>query len=109
MSDYITAIIGTLSTIVSAYVSHIVTKRKYNAEVDNSQIHNMSEALTFYKDLCDDNRERLNVLSLTIKDQESEIRQIKLAQQAEIKQIKLDMLNLQKQICSTPNCKLRTI
>lgn len=98
MSDYITAIIGTLTTIISAYVSHIVTKRKYNAEVDNTQIHNMSEALTFYKDLCDDNRERLNVLSLTIKDQENEI-----------KQIKLDMLKLQKQICSTPNCKLRTI
>ena len=98
MSDYITAIIGTISTIFSAYVSHVVTKRKYNAEVDNTQIHNMSDALTFYKDLCDDNRERLNVLSLTIKDQESEI-----------KQIKLDMIKLRNQICTTPNCKLRTI
>lgn len=98
MSDYITAIIGTISTIFSAYVSHVVTKRKYNAEVDNTQIHNMSDALTFYKDLCDDNRERLNVLSLTIKDQESEI-----------KQIKLDMIKLRNQICITPNCKLRTI
>lgn len=98
MSDYITAIIGTLSTIISAYISHILTKRRYNAEVDNTQIHNMSDALTFYKDLCDDNRERLNVLSLTIKAQESEI-----------KQIKLDMLKLQNQICITPNCKLRTI
>lgn len=98
MSDYITAIIGTISTIFSAYISHIVTKRKYNAEVDNTQIHNMSDALTFYKDLCDDNRERLNVLSLTIKDQESEI-----------KQIKLDMIKLRNQICITPNCKLRTI
>lgn len=98
MSDYITALIGTLSTIISAYISHIVTKRKYNAEVDNTQIHNMSDALTFYKDLCDDNRERLNVLSLTIKDQESEI-----------KQIKLDMIKLRNQICITPNCKLRTI
>lgn len=97
MSDYITAIIGTLSTIISAYISHILTKRRYNAEVDNTQIHNMSDALTFYKDLCDDNRERLNVLSLTIKDQESEI-----------KQIKLDMLKLRNQICITPNCKLRT-
>lgn len=98
MSDYITAIIGTISTIFSAYISHIVTKRKYNAEVDNTQIHNMSDALTFYKDLCDDNRERLNVLSLTIKDQESEI-----------KQIKIDMIKLRNQICITPNCKLRTI
>lgn len=98
MSDYITAIIGTLSTIISAYISHILTKRRYNAEVDNTQIHNMSDALTFYKDLCDDNRERLNILSLTIKDQESEI-----------KQIKLDMLKLRNQICITPNCKLRTI
>lgn len=98
MSDYITAIIGTISTIFSAYVSHVVTKRKYNAEVDNTQIHNMSDALTFYKDLCDDNRERLNVLSLTIKEQESEI-----------KQIKLDMIKLRNQICITPNCKLRTI
>lgn len=98
MSDYITAIIGTLSTIISAYISHILTKRRYNAEVDNTQIHNMSDALTFYKDLCDDNRERLNVLSLTIKEQEGEI-----------KQIKLDMIKLQKQICLTPNCKLRML
>lgn len=98
MSDYITAIIGTLSTIISAYISHILTKRRYNAEVDNTQIHNMSDALTFYKDLCDDNRSRLNVLSLTIKEQE-----------AEIKQIKLDMIKLQKQICLTPNCKLRML
>ena len=98
MSDYITAIIGTLSTIISAYISHILTKRRYNAEVDNTQIHNMSDALIFYKDLCDDNRERLNVLSLTIKEQE-----------AEIKQIKLDMIKLQKQICLTPNCKLRML
>lgn len=98
MSDYITAIIGTISTIFSAYISHILTKRRYNAEVDNTQIHNMSDALTFYKDLCDDNRERLNVLSLTIKDQESQI-----------KQIKLDMIKLQNQICITPNCKLRTL
>ena len=98
MSDYITAIIGTISTIISAYISHILTKRRYNAEVDNTQIHNMSDALTFYKDLCDDNRERLNVLSLTIKEQEGEI-----------KQIKLDMIKLRNQICITPNCKLRTI
>lgn len=98
MSDYITAIIGTISTIFSAYISHILTKRRYNAEVDNTQIHNMSDALTFYKDLCDDNRERLNVLSITIKDQENEI-----------KQIKIDMIKLQKQICLTPNCKLRTL
>ena len=97
MSDYITAIIGTLSTIMSAYLSHIITKRRYNAEVDNQQIRNMSDALIFYKDLCDDNKERLNVLSLTIKEQEEQI-----------KQIQLDMLKLRTQICMTPNCKLRT-
>lgn len=97
MSDYITAIIGTLSTIISAYLSHIITKRRYNAEVDNQQIRNMSDALIFYKDLCDDNKERLNVLSLTIKEQEEQI-----------KQIKLDMLKLRTQICMSPNCKQRT-
>lgn len=97
MTDYITAIIGTLSTIMSAYISHIITKRRYNAEVDNQQIRNMSDALTFYKDLCDDNKERLNVLSITIKEQEEQI-----------KQIQFDMLKLRTQICMTPNCKLRT-
>lgn len=97
MSDYITAIIGTFSTIMSAYLSHIITKRRYNAEVDNQQIRNMSDALIFYKDLCDDNKERLNVLSLTIKEQEEQI-----------KQIQLDMLKLRTQICMIPNCKLRT-
>lgn len=97
MSDYITAIIGTLSTIMSAYLSHIITKRRYNAEVDNQQIRNMSDALIFYKDVCDDNRERLNVLYQSKKEQDEQI-----------KQIQLDMLELRTQICKTPNCKLRT-
>jgi hypothetical protein len=37
-----------------------MAKRKYNSEVDNNVISNMKASLDFYKQLSDDNKERLS-------------------------------------------------
>jgi len=58
-SELIIALIGIASTIVSGWTSWFFTRKKYNSEVDNSVIANMKESLDFYKQLSDDNRERL--------------------------------------------------
>ncbi|MBQ9391957.1 MAG: hypothetical protein IJU02_07180 [Lachnospiraceae bacterium] len=55
----ITGCIGLLTTIVSGWVSWFFARKKYNSEVDNQVIANMKESLDFYKNLSDDNRERL--------------------------------------------------
>lgn len=54
------AIVGFLTNIVTGFTSWFLTKRKYNAEVDNSLISNMQESLEFYKALADDNKRRLD-------------------------------------------------
>ena len=63
MNNTILAIAGgTISTIVSGFVSWFFAKRKYNAEVDNHLITNMQESLEFYKTLADDNKVRLEAV-----------------------------------------------
>ena len=98
MNEIIITIIGVCSTLLTAILTHTVTKRKYAAEVDNTLINNMSDALTFYKNLSDDNRERLNILQRIITEQEKQI-----------EQIKIDMANLQKSICKNTTCKNRNL
>ena len=50
---------GVIATVISGFSSWFFTKKKYNAEVDNSLISNMQESLEFYKALADDNKSRL--------------------------------------------------
>lgn len=55
----ITGSIGVITTIVSGWTSWFFARKKYNSEVDSQVIANMKESLDFYKNLSDDNRERL--------------------------------------------------
>lgn len=55
----ITGGIGVVTTIVSGWTSWFFARKKYNSEVDSQVIANMKESLDFYKNLSDDNKERL--------------------------------------------------
>lgn len=46
--------------VVTAFITWLLAKRKYNAEVDHSVIDNMKEALSFYQSISDDNKRRLD-------------------------------------------------
>jgi archaellum component FlaC len=52
----ITGVVG----VIVAYLTHLITKRKYTSEVENSNIKNMQDSLDFYKDLSDDQHIRMN-------------------------------------------------
>ena len=46
-TEIIIALIGILYTVISSWVSWFLTRRKYNSEVDNTTIQNVSESLQF--------------------------------------------------------------
>lgn len=99
----ITAVIGTITTFTSAWVSWFFTRRKYNTEVDQNIIYNMKESLDFYKQLSDDNRSRLEeVLS---RNEELEKRNDRLEE--EVKKLRDQMFVLMNQICLDLTCKIR--
>lgn len=52
MADIILSIIG--SSTVAGIVTFILTKRKYNTEVDSQQIQNMKESFEVYKRMMEE-------------------------------------------------------
>lgn len=94
----ITGGIGIITSITSGWVSYIFTRKKYNSEVDENVIHNMKESLEFYKQLSDDNKDRLNELLRRNDELESELKELR-------KQVSELMLLT----CKDLTCKLRQI
>lgn len=93
----ITGALGIITTIVGSWTSYIFTKRKYNAEVDNSVIDNMKQSLDFYIKLSDDNKARLDE-ALKRND----------ALEKEIQQLRQQMFELMNNICYDLKCELRS-
>ncbi len=93
MDTVTTAIISIITAFASAFTTYFFTRKKYNSEVDNNNIQNMTESLEFYTTLSNDNTERLKK---TLEDYE------KLSKQCE--QILKENNNLRLEIM-----KLKTI
>lgn len=55
----ITGAVGLVTTIVSSLVTWLLSRKKYNAEVNHDEIVNMKESLEFYKDLSESNQRTL--------------------------------------------------
>ena len=51
MDVIITGLIGFISTIISGWVTWFFTRKKYNAEVDQTLVQNMKESLDYNKKL----------------------------------------------------------
>ena len=94
----ITGCIGLITTIVSGWASWFITRKKYNAEVDQTLVQNMKSSLDFYKQLSDDNRERLQEV-LKRNDELEE----------EIKKLRDQMFSIMSQICLSVQCPARVI
>jgi hypothetical protein len=92
----ITAIIGVVTTFTSGWTAWFFARKKYNTEVDNNLIKNMKESLDFYKQLSDDNRQRLEV-ALKRSDSLEE----------EVKELRQQVMNLLTSICTDMSCQLR--
>lgn len=92
----ITGIIGIITSIASAWTSWFFTRKKYNSEVDQNIIHNMKDSLEFYKQLSDDNKERLD--NMIRRNDELE---------DEIKELRKQVTALMMMTCKDLTCKLR--
>ena len=96
MGVIITGLIGFISTIVSGWVTWFFTRKKYNAEVDQTLVQNMKESLDFYRKLSDDNRERLEEV---LKRNES--------LEQEVAELRKQMFSLMGSLCLDLSCQLR--
>ena len=54
MKEYIVAGVGFLTTIIGILLSHLITKRKYSADVDRILIENIDKAFGLYKKLTEE-------------------------------------------------------
>lgn len=87
-----------LAPIITGFASWLMAKKKYYSEVDSTVIANMKESLEFYKQLSDDNRERLK----EVLDKNDLL-------QKEISELKSQMLKLAMNICMDLTCRNRVL
>ena len=117
---------GILAGTISSVVTWLLTRRKYNSEVENGNIQNMQEALEFYKTISDDYKRRLEdeikghnaevaelkienaELKKELREQEKRFDEKLTAQQREITLMKNQMLSVYSQVCLNFKCLERT-
>ena len=92
----ITGLIGFMSTIISGWVTWFFTRKKYNAEVDQTLVQNMKESLDFYRQLSDDNKSRLE----EVLKRNDELEQ-------EVKKLRDQVFIIMNQICLNSQCQIR--
>lgn len=88
--------------IISSVVAWFLAKRKYNAEVGDTVIKNMENALEFYKKLSDDNKNRLDENQRKL----DEVMKENAKLQSEIQVLKTQIKFLMKYNC-VKTCKHR--
>ena len=122
----VTTLISTAAAGLSALISWFLSKKKYNSEVDNSNIKNMQESLQFYMTLSDDYKRRLDEeiqshkeevaelkkenkqMRLELREQENRFNEQLRAQQQEINAMKNQMIAVYSQVCLNFKCSDRT-
>lgn len=92
----ITAGIGIVTTFCSALFTFIFTRRKYNAEVDSTQIANMKASLDIYQDMVKDLGRKLDLYSKIVDKNKSEV--------IRLKSVVIKMIG---KICTIESCKNR--
>lgn len=92
----ITAGIGIVTTFCSALFTFLFTRRKYNAEVDGTQIANMKASLDIYQDMVKDLGRKLDLYSKIVDKNKSEV--------IRLKSVVIKMIG---KICTIESCKNR--
>lgn len=92
----ITAGIGIVTTFCSALFTFLFSKKKYNAEVDSTQIANMKASLDIYQDMVKDLGRKLDLYSKIVDKNKSEV--------IRFKSVVIKMIG---KICTIESCKNR--
>ncbi len=86
-SEILTTLIGLFCTIASSIVTFILTKRKYNTEVDSQQIQNMSASFDIYKKMMEETFNSQNKKIEMLQKENDNLRQ-------QVSQLQMQMINL---------------
>ena len=92
----ITAGIGIVTTFCSALFTFLFTRRKYNAEVDSTQISNMKASLDIYQDMVKDLGRKLDLYSKIVDKNKAEVMRLKSV-----------VIKMIGKICTVESCKNR--
>ena len=104
MNDIVlTGLITFCTSALTSVVTWMLAKRKYNAEVDNHLIENMKESLDFYRQLSDDNKNRLE--EVLKRNEQLEIRDAKLEE--EVRELRAQLFSIMQNICYNLTCQIR--
>lgn len=102
-TEIVTALIGILATGLSSVLTYVLTKRKYNAEVDRQVIDNLQHSLDFYIKLSEDTSNRLDEYhkdNMELRKENEELRQ-------KITELQTQVSYLKRNICFKESCKER--
>ena len=94
-TEIITALVGLFCTVTASGVTFVLTRRKYNTEVDSQQISNLNEAFGVYKKMTEDtlnSQKRLMEATITFQNQTID------SQNKKIDELQKENENLRKQI-----------
>lgn len=94
------ALTGVFCTIISSIVTFIMTRRKYNTEVDSQQIKNMSDSFDLYKKMQQETSKAQNDKIDRLQNENNDLR-------LQVSQLQMQMINILGSICLDSTCKLR--
>lgn len=92
----ITAGIGTVTTFCSSFFTFLFSKKKYNAEVNSTQISNMQASLDIYQDMVKDLGKKLDLYSKIVDKNKAEVMRLKSV-----------VIKMIGKICTIESCKNR--
>lgn len=107
ISTIITALVGLLCTLASSIVTFLLTKRKYDIEVDTQQIENMSKSFDVYKKTMN---ETFAMQNSRIAMQEETIKQLQMDNndlRKQVHNLQMQMAQMFNAVCYDTTCKLR--
>ena len=99
----ITTICTVASSAISAGVSWLLSKKKYQTEVNRTQIENMQKALKFYEELSTDTQERLGKILEENESLRTENQEIK----DELHEVKEMLRKMMDNVCVNLACQIR--
>lgn len=107
MTTIISALVGLFCTSVSSIVTFILTKRKYDTEVNSQQIDNMNNSFDIYKKMTE---ETLAMQNKKMEMQDEKIKQLQEENndlRKELHHLQLQMAQWLSAVCYDTSCKVR--
>lgn len=103
VTEIVIMIVSFIVTIITNIVTWLLTRRKYNAEVDFTLLENMQKSLDFYKQLSDDNSKRLE----EVLQRNERLEQKNEDLEKEIRELRNQIFSIMQNICYNLSCNYR--